>query len=91
MRKYGIIGVGHVGATTAYTLVTKGIADELILLDDHNEAKAMAEKLDLEDAQARLDTRTRIKVGDYAELADADILFVTAGNIHALDNASGNR
>ncbi len=33
MRKYAIIGVGHVGATIAYTLVCKGIADELILID----------------------------------------------------------
>lgn len=30
MRKYAIIGVGHVGATVAYTLVCQGIADELI-------------------------------------------------------------
>lgn len=90
MRKFAIIGVGHVGATVAYTLVCKGIADELILIDK-NEAKATAEMLDLQDAQARLDTRTIIKIQDYAELEDADILFVTSGNIHALDHASGNR
>lgn len=90
MRKYAIIGVGHVGATVAYTLVSKGIADELILIDK-NEAKARAEQLDLQDAQARLDTRTIIKIQDYSELKDTDILFVTSGNIHALDHASGNR
>lgn len=30
MRKVGIIGMGHVGATVAYTLFTHGIADELV-------------------------------------------------------------
>lgn len=90
MRKFGIIGVGHVGVTVAYTLVTKGLADELILIDS-NEAKDVAEQLDLEDCQARLDTSTIIKIQDYSELSDADVLFVTSGNIHALDNNSGNR
>ncbi|MFD1420552.1 L-lactate dehydrogenase [Lactiplantibacillus songbeiensis] len=90
MRKYAIIGVGHVGATIAYTLVCKGIADELILIDT-NAGKARAEQLDLQDAQARLDSRTIIKINDYSELADTDILFITSGNIHALDHASGNR
>ncbi|ETY75451.1 L-lactate dehydrogenase [Lactiplantibacillus fabifermentans] len=90
MRKYAIIGVGHVGATIAYTLVCKGIADELILIDT-NAGKARAEQLDLQDAQARLDSRTIIKINDYHELADTDILFITSGNIHALDHASGNR
>lgn len=90
MRKFGVIGVGHVGVTVAYTLVTKGIADELVLIDK-NEKKAVAEQLDLQDCQARLDTTTKVKIQDYDELKDADILFVTAGNIHALDNNSGNR
>ena len=39
MRKVGVIGLGHVGSTVAYTLVTKGIADELVLIDT-NEAKS---------------------------------------------------
>lgn len=82
MRKFGIIGIGHVGVTIAYTLVTKGIADELILIDN-NEGKAVAEQLDLQDAQARLDTTTQIKIQDYSELKDVDILFLTAGKIDA--------
>ncbi|APX71891.1 L-lactate dehydrogenase [Companilactobacillus allii] len=90
MRKFGVIGVGHVGVTVAYTLVTKGIADQLVLIDK-NEDKAVAEQLDLEDCQARLDTTTQITIQDYSELADADVLFVTSGNIHALDDNSGNR
>lgn len=89
-RKYAIIGVGHVGAAIAFSLVVQGFADELILIDK-NEKKARAEQLDLQDATARLSSRPKIKIQDYSELSDTDILFVTAGNIHALDNASGNR
>lgn len=90
MRKFGIIGVGHVGVTIAYTLLTKGIADELVLIDS-NEKKAVAEQLDLEDCQARLDTTTHIKVQDYQKLVDADILFITSGNIGSLQHNDGNR
>ncbi|WP_125567631.1 L-lactate dehydrogenase [Companilactobacillus insicii] len=89
MRKIGIIGIGHVGVTIAYTLVTKGIADELILIDK-NEKKVISEQLDLQDAQARLDTSTIIKIQDYSELKDVDILFLTAGKIDAAKE-TGNR
>ena len=54
MRKVGVIGLGHVGSTVAYTLVTKGIADELVLIDS-NEAKCTAEFYDLLDSLGRLD------------------------------------
>ncbi|RYL87502.1 L-lactate dehydrogenase [Sporolactobacillus sp. THM19-2] len=92
MRKYAIIGLGHVGAAVAFTLVSKGIADELILIDK-NEELARAEQLDLQDMQGRIETRTIIKINDYSELADADILFITAGNILAYQEkqAQGNR
>ncbi|GEP19224.1 L-lactate dehydrogenase [Pediococcus argentinicus] len=90
MRKFGVIGVGHVGVTVAYTLVTKGIADELVLIDT-NEKKALAEQLDLEDAQARLDTNTKIKIQDYSDLEDADVVFVTAGDIEATRTGKGGR
>lgn len=92
MRKYAIIGIGHVGAATAFTLVSKGIADELTIIDT-NEKRARAEQLDLQDMQGRIDTRTIIKINDYSELADTDILFITAGNIHAYEEpqAQGNR
>lgn len=49
MRKFAVIGLGHVGATVAYTLVTKGLADELVLIDS-NDDKCMAEQYDLLDS-----------------------------------------
>lgn len=79
MRKIGIIGLGHVGATVAYTLVTKGIADELVLIDQ-NEEVAQAEKLDLEDTQAGLITHTQIMIQDFSQLRDAAIVILAAGD-----------
>ncbi|GEP19222.1 L-lactate dehydrogenase [Pediococcus argentinicus] len=91
MRKFGVIGVGHVGVTVAYTLVTKGIADELVLIDK-DQKRAVAEQLDLQDAQARLDTTTNVKIQDYAELKDADVVFITAGRIKAIsESKTGSR
>ncbi len=74
MRKMAVIGLGHVGATVAYTLVSQGIADELVLIDT-NEKKVVAEKLDFEDAMPRLPYHVEIKTQDYAELKDADVII----------------
>ncbi len=91
MRKYGVIGLGQVGATVAYTLVQQGIVDELVLIDK-NEALATAQKLDLDDASARLSSTTKIILNDYSALADAEVLIVASGNIAAIDmNSSKGR
>ncbi|CAM3026208.1 L-lactate dehydrogenase [Lactiplantibacillus plajomi] len=87
MRKYGVIGLGQVGATVAYTLVQRGTVDELVLIDQ-NEALATAQKLDLDDASARLSSTTKIILNDYAALADAEVLIIATGNIKAIDMAS---
>lgn len=89
MRKIGVIGLGHVGSTVAYTLVTKGIADELVLIDT-NEGKCTAEYYDLMDSLGRLDTYTRLSMNDYKALADADVVITAFGDIKALADG-GNR
>ncbi len=83
MRKIAVIGLGHVGATVAYTLVTKGIADELVLIDTNSD-KVVAEQYDLMDAIARLDTSTKIVVQDYAALKDTDVIISAVGNINVI-------
>lgn len=83
MRKVGVIGLGHVGSTVAYTLVSKGIADELVLID-HNEAKCTAEYYDLLDSLGRLDTYTKLMMNDYNALSDADVVITAFGDIKAL-------
>ena len=89
MRKVGVIGLGHVGSTVAYTLVTKGIADELVLIDT-NEAKCTAEFYDLLDSLGRLDTYTKLSMNDYKALQDADVVITAFGDIKALADG-GNR
>lgn len=82
MRKIGIIGMGHVGATVAYTLFTHGIADELILLDK-NEDKCAAEYNDLHDTLARNNYYVDVRMQDWKELKDADIVITAFGDIAA--------
>lgn len=89
MRKVGVIGLGHVGSTVAYTLVTKGIADELVLIDT-NEAKCTAEFYDLLDSLGRLDTYIKLSMNDYKALQDADVVITAFGDIKALADG-GNR
>ena len=78
MKKIGIIGVGHVGATVAYTLICKNICDEIVLIDV-NLDKCDAEQCDMFDAIVDTNQNTKIIVGEYNDLDDADIVVVTAG------------
>lgn len=80
MRKVGIIGMGNVGTTVAYTLLTKGIADELVLIDcDHK--KETAEFYDFMDALSILPTHTKIVMNEFEALRDADIIVTAFGDI----------
>lgn len=89
MRKVAIIGMGHVGATVAFTLFTHGIADEMVLIDK-NPKKADAEFNDLSDTLARNDFHVKLKQQDYGELKDTDIIVTAFGDIKA-SVESGNR
>lgn len=89
MRKIGIIGLGHVGATIAYTLFNRGLADQLILLDK-NEQKVTAEYNDLHDALARNDSYVNVIKQDWSALKEADIIITSFGDISA-SARTGNR
>lgn len=80
MRNVAVIGMGHVGATVAFTLFTHGIVDNLYLLDK-NQAKAEAEYNDLRDTLARNDYHVNVFLGDYSDLKDVDIIVTSFGNI----------
>ena len=74
MRKIGIIGMGHVGATVAFSLFTHGIADELVLIDK-NEDKVSAEYNDLHDTLARNNYYVNVRMQDWDALKDADVVY----------------
>lgn len=83
MRKVGIIGVGHVGATVALNIVQGGFADELVLIDKKREV-AEAEVFDLWDSLPLQAFHVKIYAGNYADLADADIVLSTLGHIELI-------
>ncbi len=77
MSKIVLIGCGAVGATFAYTVLLKGIATELIVIDANRE-KALGDVLDLNHG-VMLANPMRISLGDYPDCAGADIIVITAG------------
>lgn len=72
-----VVGVGAVGSTTAFSLMTRGVASELVLVDV-DEARATGEMMDLSHG-AYFTPPVDITTGDYADCADADVVVVTAG------------
>lgn len=75
--KVAIVGVGNVGATTAFSIVNQGICEELVLVDV-NADKAYAEALDLRHSVYFMNRNIKVTAGDYADCADADVVIVTA-------------
>ena len=78
-RKVGIIGVGNVGSTLAYTLASKNICDEIVLKDiRENIVEAMS--LDVSQAAAAASSKTKVSgVVKASEFKDCDIVVITAG------------
>lgn len=85
--RIGIIGLGHVGSTLAYTLCLQGLADELVLLDE-NKMKVQAEYLELSDTIHNLPNKVVLIKDDDAALKTADIIIFCAGDITVLENAT---
>ncbi|MCY9662681.1 L-lactate dehydrogenase [Paenibacillus chondroitinus] len=75
--KIVIIGVGAVGATTAYTLLLRERVDELVLIDA-NKGKAKGDAIDMNHGLPFLG-RTKVWAGEYEDCRDADIIIITAG------------
>ena len=77
-RKVAIVGTGLVGSSTAFSLITQGVCDEVLLIDINKE-KALGEVMDLNHCIEYLNRNTKIKVGSYEECGDVDIVVITAG------------
>ena len=76
-RKIAVIGAGFVGATTAYTLMISGIAEEIVLVDV-NKDKAEGDAKDMSHGAAFV-SPVEVKAGDYAACDGADLIIITAG------------
>lgn len=77
VHKVAVIGTGLVGSTFAYTLLVRGLVSEIVLIDK-NKAKAEGDAMDLNHGMA-FTGPTRVWAGDYADVADADIIVIAAG------------
>lgn len=77
-KKVAIVGCGLVGSTTAFSLVTQGVCDEVMLIDINNE-RAYGEMLDLHDCIRYLNRNVKLCTGTYADCGDMDIIVITAG------------
>ncbi len=75
--KAAVIGMGKVGATTAYTLMLESEVDEIVLIDINKE-KAKGEELDLNHGLAFAENM-KIYSGDYKDIEGADFVIITAG------------
>lgn len=76
-KKITILGAGNVGASIAYSIIQKGLTDDLVLIDIAKD-KAEGEALDLSDA-ARFCNTVNITSGDYPDAVDSDIVILTLG------------
>lgn len=77
MNKVTIIGAGMVGATTAYSIVTKDIVEEIAIIDI-NQDLAEAQVMDLQHSVPFFGF-TRVKVGTYEDCRDSSVVIVCAG------------
>ena len=75
--KVAIIGIGNVGATTAYSIINQGLCEEVVLIDV-NKDKAYAEALDMQHSVYFMNRNINVHAGDYSECRDADIVVITA-------------
>ena len=76
-KKVTIIGAGAVGATTAFALLTRGAASEVVLIDVNTE-KAKGEALDIKQATPFIDN-CDIYAGTYADAVGSDVVIITSG------------
>ncbi|MEG0410293.1 MAG: L-lactate dehydrogenase [Erysipelotrichaceae bacterium] len=77
-RKVVLVGTGFVGMSMAYSFLTSGGVDELVLIDVDKE-KAIGEAMDLQHGLPYARNKMIIKAGDYSECSDAEIVVITAG------------
>lgn len=77
MKKVTIIGAGNVGSTIAYSLILSNDVEEIAIIDINKEL-VKAQVMDLEHSVPFVG-RTKVKVGDYKDCADTDVVVITCG------------
>ncbi|WP_334332422.1 lactate/malate family dehydrogenase [Companilactobacillus sp. HBUAS59544] len=90
----GIIGVGHVGASVADTLMLRESVSKIILIDK-NDKKSQAEQNDLMDQNSFLSNDIVVEKINYqsnwSSLSECDVLVISAGDIKLLGGENPDR
>jgi len=71
-----LVGMGRVGSTLAYTLLLRGLAEKLVLVDRDREV-AEGEALDLVHVEAFTGHPAEVVAGEVADTAGSDIIILT--------------
>ncbi len=74
--KVSIIGCGHVGTSIAFAIVTKGLCQDLVLVN-RTRRKAEGEAVDLQHAAAFGSRAMRVTAGEIADTFRSDVVVVT--------------
>ncbi len=73
--KVSIVGIGRVGSTLAYTLMLRGLADELVLVD-RRRSIAEGEAMDLAHAEAFTAHPVAVRAGGVEDTAGSDVVVL---------------
>ena len=79
MSKVVLIGCGNVGMSYAYALLNQRTAVTELVLIDLDKNRIEGEVMDLNHCLAYSPTKINIKVGEYNDCSDADIVVIAAG------------
>jgi L-lactate dehydrogenase len=86
--KVGIVGAGAVGTACLTSIITRGVACEVVLVN-RNRKRADGVITDVQYGAA-LQPHVRLRAGEYADLSGAALIMVTAG-VNEKDGGATNR
>ena len=76
--KIGIVGAGAVGSACLLSVVTRGFAREIVVVN-RNRARAKGVVTDVQYGLATLPQAVDVHDGDYTDLAGAELVMITSG------------
>lgn len=79
MGKVVLIGCGNVGMSYAYALLNQRTAVTELVLIDLDQKRIEGEVMDLNHCLSYAPSKIDIKIGDYSECKNADIVLIAAG------------
>ncbi len=86
MNKVAVVGVGNLGSCIAYEIASRGIADEMVLVDVFHEL-AEGNAADIAQALA-FRNNTKVVAGGYGDAEGSKVVVVTAGKPRTPDMKS---